>query len=37
VLGTRGLTGLRHLELGSTASAVAHEAMCSVLVACEAL
>jgi nucleotide-binding universal stress UspA family protein len=36
VLGTRGLTGLRHLELGSTASAVAHAATCSVLVACEA-
>jgi nucleotide-binding universal stress UspA family protein len=35
VLGTRGLTGLRHLELGSTASAVAHASECSVLVACE--
>ncbi len=35
VLGTRGLTGIRHLELGSTASAVAHAALCSVLVACE--
>ena len=35
VLGTRGLTGLRHLELGSTASAVAHAAECSVLLACE--
>ncbi len=35
VLGTRGLTGLRHLELGSTASAVAHASLCSVLVACE--
>jgi nucleotide-binding universal stress UspA family protein len=33
VLGTRGLTGLRHLELGSTASAVAHASLCSVLVA----
>jgi len=34
-LGTRGLTGLRHLRLGSTASAIAHTAPCSVLVACE--
>ena len=33
-LGTRGLTGLRHLRLGSTASAVARVATCSVLVAC---
>ena len=34
-LGTRGLTGLRHLRLGSTASAVARAATCSVLVACD--
>ncbi len=34
-LGTRGLTGLRHLRLGSTASAVARAAVCSVLVACD--
>ena len=34
-LGTRGLTGLRHLRLGSTASAVARTATCSVLVACD--
>jgi nucleotide-binding universal stress UspA family protein len=33
-LGTRGLTGLRHLRLGSTASAIARAASCSVLVAC---
>ena len=33
-LGTRGLTGLRHLRLGSTASAVTRAATCSVLVAC---
>jgi len=33
-LGTRGLTGLRRLRLGSTASAVARTAACSVLVAC---
>jgi nucleotide-binding universal stress UspA family protein len=32
VLGTRGLTGLR--RLGSTASAIARSAPCSVLVAC---
>ncbi len=35
VLGTRGLTGIRHLRLGSTASAVAHASSCSVLVACD--
>ena len=35
-LGTRGLTGLRHLRLGSTASAVARASNCSVLVACDA-
>jgi nucleotide-binding universal stress UspA family protein len=35
VLGTRGLTGLRHLRLGSTASAIARTATCSVLVACD--
>lgn len=35
VLGTRGLTGLRHLRLGSTASAIARTAACSVLVACD--
>lgn len=34
-LGTRGLTGLRHLRLGSTASAIARAATCSVLVACD--
>jgi nucleotide-binding universal stress UspA family protein len=34
VLGTRGLTGLRRFHLGSTASAVARSAPCSVLVAC---
>lgn len=32
VLGTRGLTGLRRLRLGSTAGAVAHYAPCSVLL-----
>jgi nucleotide-binding universal stress UspA family protein len=35
VLGTRGLTGLRRLRLGSTASAVAHHAPCTVLLARE--
>lgn len=34
-LGTRGLTGLRHLRVGSTASAIARTATCSVLVACD--
>ena len=34
-LGTRGLTGLRHLRLGSTASAIARAAACSVIVACD--
>ncbi len=34
-LGTRGLTGLRHLRLGSTASAVARTSTCSVLIACD--
>lgn len=33
VVGTRGLAGLRRLRLGSTASAVARHAPCSVLVA----
>jgi nucleotide-binding universal stress UspA family protein len=33
-LGTRGLTGLRRFHLGSTASAIARSAPCSVLVAC---
>ena len=33
VAGTRGLSGLRRLRLGSTASAVARHAPCSVLVA----
>ena len=33
VVGTRGLTGLERLRLGSTASAVARHAPCSVLVA----
>jgi nucleotide-binding universal stress UspA family protein len=36
VLGTRGLTGMRRFHLGSTASAVARSAPCSVLVACAA-
>lgn len=35
VLGTRGLTGLARLNLGSTAGAVARSAPCSVLVDCE--
>ncbi len=34
VLGTKGLTGLPRLRLGSTAAAVARAADCSVLVAC---
>ena len=34
-LGTRGLTGLRHLRLGSTAGAICRAATCSVLVACD--
>jgi nucleotide-binding universal stress UspA family protein len=34
VLGTRGLTGLRRLWVGSTAQTVLHEVACSVLVAC---
>ncbi len=34
-LGTRGLTGLHHLRVGSTASAIARTATSSVLVACE--
>ncbi|MEO8696574.1 MAG: universal stress protein [Acidimicrobiales bacterium] len=34
-LGTRGLTGLRRLRLGSTANAVTRTATCSVLVACD--
>jgi len=34
VLGTRGLTGIARLKLGSTASAVTRIASCSVLVAC---
>ena len=34
-LGTLGLTGLRHLRLGSTAGAIARAATCSVLVACD--
>ncbi|MFN0089703.1 MAG: universal stress protein [Acidimicrobiales bacterium] len=33
-LGTRGLTGIRRLRVGSTAAAVARAAPCSVLVAC---
>jgi nucleotide-binding universal stress UspA family protein len=33
-LGTRGLTGLRRLRVGSTAAAVARAATCSALVAC---
>ena len=32
-LGTRGLTGMRRLHLGSTAGAIAHAAPCSVLLA----
>lgn len=34
-MGTLGLTGLRHLRLGSTAGAIARAASCSVLVACD--
>ena len=34
-MGTRGLTGLQRLRLGSTASAIARAAECSVLVACD--
>ena len=34
-LGTRGLTGLNRLRLGSTAGAVARSAPCSVLLACD--
>jgi nucleotide-binding universal stress UspA family protein len=34
VLGTRGLTGFRRFHVGSTASAIARSAPCSVLVAC---
>ncbi|HEX7096933.1 MAG TPA: universal stress protein [Acidimicrobiales bacterium] len=34
VLGTRGLSGLRRLHLGSTAGAIARTVRCSVLVAC---
>jgi len=33
-LGTRGLTGLRRLRVGSTAGAIARAAACSTLVAC---
>jgi nucleotide-binding universal stress UspA family protein len=33
VLGTRGLTGLKRLRLGSTASAIARTAACSILLA----
>ncbi len=33
-LGTRGLTGMRRLRVGSTAGAVVQTAECSVLVAC---
>lgn len=33
-LGTRGLTGLHRLRVGSTASAVTRSAACNVLVAC---
>jgi len=33
-LGTRGLTGLRRLRVGSTAGAIARAAACSALVAC---
>lgn len=35
VLGTRGLTGLARLRLGSTASAVVRAAACNSLLACE--
>jgi nucleotide-binding universal stress UspA family protein len=35
VLGTRGLTGLRHLRVGSTANAIVRAARCSALVACD--
>ncbi|MGD9701423.1 MAG: universal stress protein [Acidimicrobiia bacterium] len=34
VLGTRGLTGIERLHVGSTAGAVARTAPCSVLLAC---
>jgi nucleotide-binding universal stress UspA family protein len=34
VLGTRGLTGIERLRVGSTAGAVARSAPCSVLLAC---
>jgi nucleotide-binding universal stress UspA family protein len=33
VLGTRGLTGIPRLRLGSVASAIAHHAKCTVLLA----
>lgn len=36
VLGTRGLTGLERLRLGSTASAVVRAAGCNSLLACDA-
>jgi nucleotide-binding universal stress UspA family protein len=35
VLGTRGLTGLSHHRLGSTASAVTSASACSVLITCD--
>lgn len=34
-LGTRGLTGMKRLRLGSTAGAIARSATCSVLLACD--
>lgn len=34
-LGTRGLTGMKRLRLGSTAGAIARSAECSVLLACD--
>jgi len=35
VLGTRGLTGTKRMRVGSTASAIAHSAECSILLACD--
>ncbi|MFZ4812596.1 MAG: universal stress protein [Ilumatobacteraceae bacterium] len=35
VLGTRGLTGIHRLRVGSTAGVIAHAVECSVLLACD--